>query len=134
MEHSGPKKARNTKGRSELSDPRMSASLIVLTDNQGTKGFDEPGFIKEKIASVVVEIAKREWGGNWDTLPQDFHAVLSTGDERTELVLIIYRELAHDIHTFNKDIPKNRIRLLSRLLDDLVPDLLAFFYQVYIPL
>lgn len=91
---------------------------------------EEQGFIKEKVASVLVEIAKREWQLTWKSLAEDLQTVASLGLKQAELVLIIYRTLSQEIFTFAEDLPSSRIKLLRNCMKDLSKNLLSYLYQV----
>eukprot|EP01127_Copromyxa_protea_P024039 TRINITY_DN9291_c0_g2_i1.p1 TRINITY_DN9291_c0_g2~~TRINITY_DN9291_c0_g2_i1.p1 ORF type:complete len:1204 (+),score=281.47 TRINITY_DN9291_c0_g2_i1:31-3612(+) len=96
----------------------------------GTKEvLEEQVFIKEKFVAVLVEIAKRDWPTTWKTLWEDVSGVAQKGDKQLELSLLFFGALAQDIHDFNQDLPKNRIRLLSNALDEIVGRILDFYYK-----
>lgn len=44
--------------------------------------------------------------------------------------MLFFGTLAQEIHEFNQDLPKNRIRLLSNALDEIVSQVLGLYYSV----
>ncbi|KAF9099806.1 hypothetical protein BGX23_011406 [Mortierella sp. AD031] len=57
----------------------------------------EPTYIKEKIASSFVEIAKREWPGNWDEMDAFLRQMFFKDETAREMTLLILRSLCEDV-------------------------------------
>ncbi|KAG0208586.1 hypothetical protein BGX28_000510 [Mortierella sp. GBA30] len=57
----------------------------------------EQSFIKEKIARLFVEVAKREWPGAWDDMDTFLQQLFFKNETAREMVLIILRSLCEDV-------------------------------------
>ncbi|KAI9031353.1 armadillo-type protein [Hyaloraphidium curvatum] len=99
-------------------------------------------FLKEKLATIVVEIAKRMWPLEWtdfETLLQELYA---SGPGGQDLVLSILRSLGEDIYVFDNVVPGQRKKDLStaitavtvsrRIVDEVVakPDNAALLQSI----
>lgn len=102
----------------------------------GTRPLEqEQRFVMEKIAQVVVRMARSEWPDKWATLSGDLRALATTcGDVQRYMTLLIWRGLAEDIQA--PDIPSAaRTKVLRglqgeqaetlRLLRDMLADVLS---------
>eukprot|EP01125_Pyxidicula_operculata_P004078 TRINITY_DN1584_c0_g1_i1.p1 TRINITY_DN1584_c0_g1~~TRINITY_DN1584_c0_g1_i1.p1 ORF type:complete len:1169 (-),score=237.78 TRINITY_DN1584_c0_g1_i1:433-3939(-) len=97
----------------------------------GTKDIlEEQAFIKQKVASILVEIAKNDWLVSWKTLDTDLQEIAMLGTSQIELVIIVYKILSEEIHSFENGIPKNRLKKLVEAMEELQGSILKFFYQV----
>ena len=50
-------------------------------------------------------------------------------DSQVELVLLIFRRLAEDIHVFESDLPSKRKKEMSTALSENISDIFAFLIQ-----
>ncbi|KAF9908101.1 hypothetical protein EC991_010229 [Linnemannia zychae] len=57
----------------------------------------EKPFIKEKVASLFVEVAKREWPGAWDDMDMFLRQMFFKDDTAREMSLFILRSLCEDV-------------------------------------
>eukprot|EP00026_Physarum_polycephalum_P001024 Phypoly_transcript_01025.p1 GENE.Phypoly_transcript_01025~~Phypoly_transcript_01025.p1 ORF type:complete len:1165 (+),score=182.52 Phypoly_transcript_01025:289-3495(+) len=75
-------------------------ALSILA--RGTKDMMvEQIYIKEKVATLVVEIAKRDWPQQWDDLLNNLVQISMMGDTQAELILLVLRTLPDEIVVFN---------------------------------
>ena len=89
----------------------------------------DTGFVREKIASLVNEVAKRDWPNEW---PEYFDALVrisNVGDPQREMVLLVIRRLIEDVTTFSRDLTKNRCDQLMGELKAKSKQLMAFLTQ-----
>ncbi|KAK3848544.1 MAG: armadillo-type protein [Linnemannia gamsii] len=57
----------------------------------------EKSFIKEKAASLFVEVAKREWPGTWDDMDVFLRQMFFKDETAREMSLVILRSLCEDV-------------------------------------
>ncbi|KAI9141034.1 armadillo-type protein [Paraphysoderma sedebokerense] len=81
----------------------------------------EKNLIKEKLSSLCVELAKREWPYNWN-LNAFLFRLYSCGPAQQEMALLILRGLSEDIHDvdFADSIVEKRKKDLVRALNNIV--------------
>ncbi|KAF9985995.1 hypothetical protein BGZ65_009185 [Modicella reniformis] len=61
----------------------------------------EQSFIKEKIARLVVEVAKREWPGAWNDMDAFLRQLFFKDETGREMVLLILRSLCEDVCVYD---------------------------------
>ncbi|RUS23456.1 hypothetical protein BC937DRAFT_86141 [Endogone sp. FLAS-F59071] len=82
---------------------------LRLIDIRGTNDImEEKGFIKAKLATIFVEVAKREWPGRWEDMDHILQELYTSGQTTQELSLMIYRSLAEDIFIYEDAIAELR--------------------------
>lgn len=57
---------------------------------------DEP-HMKDALSRVIVEMIKREWPQQWNSLLSELSAACHNGEVQTELVLLIFLRLVEDV-------------------------------------
>ena len=57
----------------------------------------EPNHIKDAIARIIVEIAKREWPQQWPSFLVELETLSSKGDAQSELVMFVMLRLVEDV-------------------------------------
>ena len=57
----------------------------------------EPNHVKDAIARIVVEIAKREWPQQWPSFLAELESMSSKGDAQSELVMFVMLRLVEDV-------------------------------------
>lgn len=78
---------------------------------------NEAGYVREKISSLVNEVAKKDWPQEW---PEYFDALVNIsqvgGDGQRQMVLLVIRRLVEDVTHFSSDLGKRRCdQLLAEL-------------------
>jgi hypothetical protein len=93
---------------------------ILAIMSSGTRPLaQEQRFVMEKIAQVVVRIARSEWPDAWPSLFGDLRALATAGDVQRYLVLLVWKGLADD--TTSPDIASTaRTRMLKGLQSEQV--------------
>ncbi|RUS23455.1 hypothetical protein BC937DRAFT_86141 [Endogone sp. FLAS-F59071] len=95
-----------TYGPSEKKKIRLAVVDLVF---RGTNDImEEKGFIKAKLATIFVEVAKREWPGRWEDMDHILQELYTSGQTTQELSLMIYRSLAEDIFIYEDAIAELR--------------------------
>ncbi|KAF9183378.1 hypothetical protein BGZ50_004265 [Haplosporangium sp. Z 11] len=61
----------------------------------------EQSFIKEKVARLFVEVAKREWPGAWDDMDVFLRQLFFKDETRREISLLILRSLCEDVCVYD---------------------------------
>eukprot|EP00127_Corallochytrium_limacisporum_P004883 Clim_evm27s191 gene=Clim_evmTU27s191 len=107
--------------KSDLKD--ISLKLLA---NQVYDILNEAVYVKEKMAQLVVEIAKREWPQQWPYLFGDLMKIAESGDTQVELVLITLRTLAEDIVIYNEGMKERRRKELITSLTNEVEGVFGF--------
>ncbi|KAI8350707.1 armadillo-type protein [Mortierella sp. GBAus27b] len=81
--------------------PEIKAQIRVNAMSLASEGsfplLIEQTFIKEKIARLVVEVAKREWPGAWDDMDAFLRQLFYKDETGREMTLFILRSLCEDI-------------------------------------
>ncbi|KAI8813395.1 armadillo-type protein [Cladochytrium replicatum] len=86
---------------------------VVELLQAGTKDINlEPNYIKEKVAAVVVGVAKCTWPTTWPDFDQIMRNIYTIDPTREELVLIVYRTIAEDIFEYEDAVADIRKRNL----------------------
>ncbi|KAJ3090614.1 hypothetical protein HK102_003205 [Quaeritorhiza haematococci] len=80
----------------------------------------ERPFIKEKLAKLVVEVAKRMWPLQWPDMDALLRELYVSSPISQELVLIIYRSLAEDIFIYDDAIASMRNKELTTAMFSVV--------------
>lgn len=57
----------------------------------------DPTYIKDAIARILVEIAKREWPQQWPSFLAELETMSSKGDAQAELVMYVMLRLVEDV-------------------------------------
>ena len=87
----------------------------------------EQRYVKEKVSSLVNEVAKRDWPQEW---PEYFDALVNIskvgGDGQRQIVLLVIRRLVEDVTTFSNDLSKKRCDQLMAELKSKAKPMLAF--------
>ncbi|XP_061183399.1 exportin-5-like [Saccostrea echinata] len=95
----------------------------------GTLGILEEEFhIKDAVARITVELAKREWPQLWPSLQEDLYKLCQMGETQTELVLKVYLRLVEDA-VLLQTIPQQRRREIMLGLTANMKDLFEMFVQ-----
>jgi exportin-5 len=84
----------------------------------------EPGFIQQKLGSLVAEMIKREWPQQWPTLVPSLIQLSRVDQTRCTLVLIVFQVLIEDVLEFNESLPLERRRELRMAIVACLPTLL----------
>jgi exportin-5 len=58
----------------------------------------EAVYVKESLARLVAELAKKTWPQHWETFLEDLDLLTQHGPAQVELVLLALRRLAEDLH------------------------------------
>ncbi|KAG0261639.1 hypothetical protein BG011_000813 [Mortierella polycephala] len=61
----------------------------------------EQSFIKEKVARLFVEVAKREWPGSWDDMDVFLRQLFFKDETRREISLLILRSVCEDVCVYD---------------------------------
>ncbi|XP_056022649.1 exportin-5-like [Ostrea edulis] len=95
----------------------------------GTLGILEEEFhLKDAVARITVELAKREWPQLWPSLQEDLYKLCQMGETQTELVLKVYLRLVEDA-VLLQTIPHQRRREIMLGLTANMKDLFEMFIQ-----
>jgi exportin-5 len=107
----------------------MEGMRACFLDLMATKMRDmatEKHFVKEKLAKLVAEVAKRQFPQRWQSMWEQLQQVWSVGDTQIELVCLVLRSIAEDCSSsdFNLALPADRRR-------DILQGLHALFPSIY---
>ncbi|KAL1918230.1 uncharacterized protein VTP21DRAFT_3496 [Calcarisporiella thermophila] len=92
-------------------------NIISLLALEGTKDIlEEKQYIKEKLAKLFSEVAKREWPSSWESMDIQLQEMAAKGPTTQELSLIVYRLLAEDIFLYDSAISDSRKKDLQRAM------------------
>lgn len=108
-------------------EPRRQAVRNWVIDLATAVSNDDPHFIKEKIAVLWVEIAKRVWGmepdsnnhaeltgtDGWADMDSQLLQMWYDGGSRRELTFIIYRTLFEDVYMLDDPVASKRATVLT---------------------
>ncbi|XP_064400527.1 exportin-5-like [Halichondria panicea] len=92
-------------------------NLLQFLSNKLLPYDQEPTFVKEALARVTVETAKKMWPQRWDSFITDLGTVSKCGSTQVELVLLIFRRLAEDIHGYESGMTSGRKREMAAALN-----------------
>eukprot|EP00743_Colponemidia_sp_Colp-15_P008446 GILK01009180.1.p1 GENE.GILK01009180.1~~GILK01009180.1.p1 ORF type:complete len:1193 (+),score=253.04 GILK01009180.1:32-3580(+) len=104
---------------------------ILRLLSEGTKPLgQEAHFVKEKLASVLAQVAKREWPSLWQNMLPAVLEIGARGETTMELVCVCLRVLSEECSVFHVDLPAKRHKeLLNALIANAEP-MLGFLYNV----
>ncbi|KJE92925.1 hypothetical protein CAOG_03807 [Capsaspora owczarzaki ATCC 30864] len=91
---------------------------------------NEPLYIKEKLAQVIVELAKRDWPQRWPTFFDELPELSKIGPFQTLVTLMILRTLAQDTMEFNDDLPLDRKRDLHNGMAAAMDNIFPYFVDI----
>ncbi|KAF9584427.1 Exportin-5, partial [Lunasporangiospora selenospora] len=80
---------------------QIRANVISLVSEGIFPLMEERNFIKEKVARLFVEVAKREWPGVWDGMDAFLREQFYRHETSREMVLLILRSLCEDVFVFD---------------------------------
>ncbi|KAK6181164.1 hypothetical protein SNE40_009086 [Patella caerulea] len=104
----------------------LKQNSLQLLDT-GTKYLlEEELHVKDAISRIVVELMKREWPQNWQSLMTDLHNISQHGETQTELVLMVFHRLVEDVVAF-QNVPNQRRREILQSLTAQISQLFHFF-------
>ncbi|KAG0239414.1 hypothetical protein BGW41_007678 [Actinomortierella wolfii] len=98
------------------SKTRIRAAVIDLAAKGVRPSHVEQGFIKEKVARVFVELAKRQWPGEWDNMDVILRQMYFSDETGRELALLILRSLCDDVCMYHDSIAELRKKDLRAAL------------------
>lgn len=75
----------------------VKENAMRLMDEGVEDLLSSPNHLKDVIARIVVEIAKREWPQQWPSFLTELEALCSEGDKQTELVMFVMLRLVEDV-------------------------------------
>ncbi|KAE8600179.1 hypothetical protein XENTR_v10013121 [Xenopus tropicalis] len=90
---------------------------------------EEESHIKDMMARIVVEMAKREWPQHWPDLLNELDSLTRVGEAQTELVMFILLRLAEDVVTF-QNLPTQRRRDIQTTMTQKMDVLFAFMLNI----
>eukprot|EP01117_Protostelium_nocturnum_P018780 TRINITY_DN7923_c0_g2_i1.p1 TRINITY_DN7923_c0_g2~~TRINITY_DN7923_c0_g2_i1.p1 ORF type:complete len:1050 (-),score=332.36 TRINITY_DN7923_c0_g2_i1:24-3173(-) len=103
---------------------------LVLSLSQSIRSMEEePLFVKEKIAEVIVDLVKREWPTRWPQLFPHLFNMINMGESTTELALSVFRAIPEEIMD-NTSVPETRRKAILTELKSQVKVLLDLFYNL----
>ncbi|CAB5190001.1 unnamed protein product [Rhizophagus irregularis] len=76
---------------------QIKQAIIELVERGTLDILTEQSFIKEKVAKLFAEIAKKEWPSRWNDMDKLLHRLYSESPTRQEIVLFICRYLAEEM-------------------------------------
>ncbi|KAF9167879.1 hypothetical protein DFQ26_002627 [Actinomortierella ambigua] len=95
---------------------QIRAAVIDLAAKGVQPAQVEQGFIKEKVARVFVELAKRQWPGEWDDMDVVLRQIYFSDETGRELALLILRSLCEDVCMYQDGIAELRKKDLRAAL------------------
>jgi len=75
----------------------VKESAMTIMDKGIQDIIKEPNHIKDAIARIIVEIAKREWPQQWPSFLVELETLSSKGDSQSELVMFVMLRLVEDV-------------------------------------
>ncbi|KAI8601378.1 armadillo-type protein [Dissophora ornata] len=85
--------------------PEIKAQIRLNVMSLAAEGslplLTERSFIKEKVARLFVEVAKREWPGAWDGMDAFLRQLFFKDETAREMALLILRSLCEDICVYD---------------------------------
>jgi hypothetical protein len=80
---------------------------------------EEAVYVKESLARLVVELAQKTWPQHWHTFLEDMDLLTRHGPAQVEVVLLVFRRLAEDLHPqSNAPLSPQRRKEMSAALRD----------------
>ncbi|XP_048586342.1 exportin-5 isoform X3 [Nematostella vectensis] len=102
-------------------------SLLV----NGTKPMsEEPYHLKESLARLVAEVAKREWPQSWENFLSDLNGMCPLGKTQQELVLMVLLRLAEDVIGMDVNLQNQRKREMMLALNTHSEGIFKFFLNM----
>ncbi|XP_065066721.1 exportin-5-like isoform X2 [Rhopilema esculentum] len=93
-----------------------------------TAKVNDAGHIKEAVARVVVEVAKREFPQNWENFLPQLGELQTRGHVQLELTLLVFLRLGEDvILTLDPHLHAQRRRNIEQALSERMPELFTLF-------
>ncbi|EGC39753.1 hypothetical protein DICPUDRAFT_147419 [Dictyostelium purpureum] len=93
----------------------------------------EQKFIKEKLVTIIVEVIKRDWPQRWMNLLSSLIEISAISDTQTELVLLTFGQLPHDIiegSATTNVLSDQRRKDLMAGINQAVSSLFEFFFKL----
>jgi hypothetical protein len=84
----------------------------VLSMLAGPRVAEEERYVKEKMATLAKELAKRDLPDAWPDFFDSLERVSLGGDGQRELVVLVIRRLVEDVVQFSNDLNKTRCDVL----------------------
>eukprot|EP00111_Clytia_hemisphaerica_P006003 TCONS_00017362-protein len=112
----------------ELDDHVKTSIKKEVVDMVYTCDQNEPSFIKEGLVKVFVEVVKRTWPQEWETLLSDLSGLQSIGDAQLEIVMKIFHTMSDDIHNMDDKIKAQRRKDMLITLNTHMDGLFTFFF------
>ncbi|KAG0332619.1 hypothetical protein BG000_009869 [Podila horticola] len=81
----------------ELLKTQIRMHVISLASEGTLSILEEQMFIKEKVARLYVEVAKRQWPGEWDDMDLFLKQMFFKDETTREMALLILRSLCEDV-------------------------------------
>ncbi|KAJ8046032.1 Exportin-5 [Holothuria leucospilota] len=113
-----------------VDDKVLVKDTVMRMMSSGTNHIlKEKIYIKDGLAKVVVEMAKREWPQQWPTFMNELHSLCKEGETQTELVMFILLRLVEDA-VGSQNIPQQRRKEISQALNAEMESLFTFFREL----
>ncbi|EDO29338.1 predicted protein, partial [Nematostella vectensis] len=97
----------------------------------GTKPMsEEPYHLKESLARLVAEVAKREWPQSWENFLSDLNGMCPLGKTQQELVLMVLLRLAEDVIGMDVNLQNQRKREMMLALNTHSEGIFKFFLNM----
>ncbi|CAG0888386.1 unnamed protein product [Cyprideis torosa] len=84
-------------------------------------------YIKDGLARILVEIAKREWPQQWPSMLQELSDLCNLGDDQIQVVLLFFTRFAEDISILQTMDAVKRRRDIQRALTENMSTIYPFF-------
>ncbi len=92
----------------------------------------DPKYVKEKVATLAKEIAKRDLPADWPEFFPALEQVSAVGDAQRELVVLVIRRFVEDVVQFSSDLSKTRCDALMVELKSKAKSMLGFLLSNWV--
>ncbi|PRP76017.1 exportin-5-like [Planoprotostelium fungivorum] len=91
---------------------------------------EEPQFVKEKIAQLVVDLVKRDWPQRWPNLFETLKGMTTQGLSQCDMALMVWRAIPEELSQETSTLPEQRKREINTEMTHSLKPLLDLLFQV----
>ncbi|XP_019849729.1 PREDICTED: exportin-5-like isoform X1 [Amphimedon queenslandica] len=96
---------------------KLREELMLYINKVGSSDITLPGYLKEGMARVIVELLKKMWPNEWSNFSADVFSVVAKGTQ-VELILLIFRRLAEDLVSYDSALSNQRKSVMLAALKE----------------
>ena len=102
--------------------------LQRMASDTGRPLWEEPHYLKEKLAGLLSAVGCREWPQRWPDMFEQLFQIAAMGHRQAELAIIALRLVGEEIMEFNDSLDGGRRSDLSQALKVSLPQVLPFIH------